>query len=134
VGVAAASHGLGQPVVAAIPAAVGDPWRPLSGGFTLLVYPWVDGVPAMEPGLTDRQWAGLGGFVAGLHRSVLPAELATTVARETFAPWGARPIRELDARIGRGRPGDRLGRELAELWQAHRDAIGLAADPDLGVS
>ena len=121
-------HGLEQ-VVAAVPAAVGDPWRPLGGGFTLLVYPWVDGVPAMELGLTDRQWADLGGFVAGLHRSVLPAELAATVARESFAPWGARPVRELADRIGRDRPGDPLRRELAELWRAHRDEIGARGRP-----
>jgi hypothetical protein len=55
-------HGL-EPVVAAVPAADGerDPWRPLDG-FTLLVYPWVEGVVAMERRLTGRQWAGLGRF------------------------------------------------------------------------
>jgi Ser/Thr protein kinase RdoA (MazF antagonist) len=45
-------RGLEQ-MVAAVPAADGDPSRPLDG-FTLLLYPWVDGVPAMERGLTDR--------------------------------------------------------------------------------
>jgi hypothetical protein len=44
-------HGL-EEVVAAVPAAGGDPWRPLDG-FTLLVYPWVDGVPALERGLDE---------------------------------------------------------------------------------
>jgi spectinomycin phosphotransferase len=42
------NHGLEQ-VVAAVPAAAGDPWRPLDG-FTLLVYPWDDGVPALGRG------------------------------------------------------------------------------------
>lgn len=62
-------HGL-EPVVAAVPAADGerDPWRPLDG-FTLLVYPWVEGVVAMERRLTGRQWAGLGRFMAALHRA-----------------------------------------------------------------
>ena len=63
----------------------GGRWAPASPCWC---FPWVDGVPAMELGLTDRQWADLGGFVAGLHRSALPAELAATVARESFAPWG----------------------------------------------
>jgi spectinomycin phosphotransferase len=119
-------HGLEQ-VVAAAPATDGDPWRPLEG-FTVLVYPWVEGVPATELGLTDRQWAALGRFVAELHRTVLPADLAATVARESFVPWGAGPVRALDARIGQGRLGDPLGRELAGLWRAHRDQIGHAAD------
>ena len=45
-----------------------DPWRPLDG-FTLLVYPWVEGVVAMERRLTGRQWAGLGRFRPALHRA-----------------------------------------------------------------
>jgi spectinomycin phosphotransferase len=114
-------------VVAAVPAAGGDPWRPLDG-FTLLVYPWVDGVPALERGLDDRQWAAFGRFAAALHRTRLPAGLAATVAREPFVPWGARPVRDLDARIGRDRPGDRLWRELAGRWRTHRDQIAAAVD------
>jgi spectinomycin phosphotransferase len=82
----------------------------------------------MERGLTDRQWATLGRFVAGLHRTVLPAALAATVARESFVPWGARPVRALDARVGQGRPGDPLREELAGLWRAHRHEIAVAAD------
>jgi Ser/Thr protein kinase RdoA (MazF antagonist) len=67
---AALAAGLG---VAAVPALDGDPWRPL-GRFTLLVYPWVDGVPAMGLGLTGRQWVAHGRFVAALHRTGLPAD------------------------------------------------------------
>jgi spectinomycin phosphotransferase len=119
-------HGLEQ-VVAAVPATEGDPWRPLDG-FTLLVYPWVDGVPAMGRGLTDRQWVALGRFVARLHRTMPPAALAATVTREPFVPWGAAPVRALDARLGRRRAGDPLSRELAGLWRAHRDESSFAAD------
>ena len=119
-------HGLAQ-VVAAIPARDGGPWRQL-GGFTLLLYPWVEGVPAMERGLTGRQWAELGRFVVALHRTQLSAALAATVARESFVPWGARPVRALDRQIGRTGPDDPLGGELDRLWQAHRDEIRFAAD------
>jgi spectinomycin phosphotransferase len=119
-------HGL-EEVVAAVPTVAGDPWRPL-GGFTVLLYPWTDGVPAMERGLTGRQWAELGRFVAALHRTELPAALAATIARESFVPWGAKPVRALDRRIGRARPGDPLGGELDRFWQARRDEIRFAAD------
>jgi len=119
-------HGLVQ-VVAAVPAADGDPWRPL-GDFTLLVYPWVGGVPAPERGLTDRQWVDLGRFVAELHRTMLPADLAGTVTRESFVPWGAGPVRVLDGRIGQGPPGDPLHAELARSWHEHRDEIAAAVD------
>jgi hypothetical protein len=84
-----------------------------SGG-RLLVYPWVDGVAAMGRGLTDRQWAALGRFAADLHRTVLPADLAAMVTREWFVPWGAGPVRE-----------------LAGLWQAHRDEIAATDRPEL---
>ena len=53
-----------EEVVAAVPAVDGEPWRPL-GGFTVLLYPWVEGTPALERGLSDRQGTALGGFVAG---------------------------------------------------------------------
>jgi hypothetical protein len=70
-------HGL-EPVVAAVPTADGerDPWRPLDG-FTLLAYPWVEGVVAMKRRLTGRQWAGRGRFMAALHRA---ARLGRAVA------------------------------------------------------
>jgi len=116
-----------EQVVAAVPAVAGDPWRPLDG-FTVLLYPWVEGVPAMERGLTDRQWVALGRFVAVLHGTVLPPSLAATVTRERFVPWGAGPVRALDRQLGQARPRDPLGRELAGLWQAHRDVITFAAD------
>ena len=119
-------QGFGQ-VVAAVPALAGDPWRPLDG-FTLLLYPWLDGTPAMEQGLTDRQWADLGRFAATLHRAVLPPALAATVPREPFVPWGAGPVRALGARLDRDRPGDPLGQELAGLWRAHREVVASAAD------
>ena len=35
----------------------------------MLVYPWVEGVVAMERRLTGRQWAGLGRCMVGLHRA-----------------------------------------------------------------
>jgi spectinomycin phosphotransferase len=119
-------HGLEQ-VVAAVPAVDGDPWWPLEA-FTLLVYPWVDGVPAMERGLTDRQWVAHGRFVAALHTTALPAAPAATVARESFVPLGARRVRTLELRIDQDRHRDPLRRQLAGLWRAHRDLIGVAVD------
>jgi spectinomycin phosphotransferase len=118
-------HGFEQ-VVAAVPAVVGDPWRPLDG-FTLLLYPWVEGTPAMERDLTDRQWVDLGRFAAALHRAVLPPALAATVPREAFVPWGAGQVRALQGRIDRERPGDPPGRELAGLWRAPREVTATAA-------
>jgi spectinomycin phosphotransferase len=120
-------HGL-EPVVAAVPTAEDrDPWRALDG-FTLLVYPWVEGVAAMERGLTGRQWVDLGRFVAALHRTELPADLAAKVAVESFVPWGAAPVRALDARVDQASDGDPPARELAGFWRDHRHEIAVAAD------
>jgi spectinomycin phosphotransferase len=131
-------HGL-EPVVAAVPLTGGSGglkpshpedgglWRSLDG-YTLLVYPWVEGVVPIERGLTDRQWADLGRFVAALHRTELPPGLAATVAVEWFVPWGAAPVRALDARIGQVRDGDPPRRELAGFWRDRRDEIAVAAD------
>lgn len=92
------------------------------------MYPWVDGVPAMELGLTDRQWVAHGRFVAALHRTGPPADLAAMVARESFVPWGAGRVRALGPRTERAGHGHPLRRQLAGLWRAHRDQITVAAD------
>jgi spectinomycin phosphotransferase len=119
-------HGL-EEVVVAVPTHSGGSGQPLDG-FTLLLYPWVESVVAMERGLTGRQWVDLGRFVAALHRTELPADLAGRVAVESFVPWGAAPVRALDARVGPVRDGDPPARELAGCWRDHRDEIAAAAD------
>jgi len=117
-----------EEVVAAVPTVDGEPWRPLAG-FTLLLYPWVEGRPAMEQGLSDRQWTALGRFVAALHRTALHrTALAAAVTRESFVPWGTGPVRALDARIDEDWLAEPLRHELAGLWRAHRTEIGVAAD------
>jgi spectinomycin phosphotransferase len=65
---------------------------------------------------------------AELHRTGLTADRAATVARESFVPWGGRPVRALGARINREGGGDPLRRRLAGCWRAHRDEIALAVD------
>jgi spectinomycin phosphotransferase len=121
-------HGQGlEQVVAAIPAVDGDPWRRL-GGRTVLLYPWIDGVPATELGLTDRQWLGYGAFVRSLHHSPLPAALARSVARESFVPRWAATVRALGARLSRGGFRDPLERDLAGLWRERRDEIAVVVD------
>ena len=67
-------------------------------------------------------------FLRDHGRTQLVTALAATVARESFVPWGARPVRALDRQIGRARPDDPLGGELDGGWRAHRDEIRFAAD------
>jgi hypothetical protein len=53
------------------------------------------------------------------------AALTATVARESFVPWGAAPVRALEARLGQGRAGDPPSRELARVVGAARPELVL---------
>ena len=48
------------------------------------------------------------------------------MTRESFVPWGAGPVRALDARVDRERPRDPLGEQLVGLWRVHRGEITTA--------
>ena len=77
-------HGLEQ-VVAPLAAAAGDLWVSLEG-FTLIVYPFIDGSPGMEAGLSESQWREFGNVLRRMHASALPPPLAALLPTETFTP------------------------------------------------
>jgi spectinomycin phosphotransferase len=115
-------HGI-TAVVAPLDTTGGQPWRN-AGGEQLLVYPFVDGANAWGTGFTDEQWLEYGGFLAALHDTALPTDLAAEVYRETFDPPSIAQLRAL--RIGDG--GDSPAqRALRVFWRAHAAGIDAIA-------
>src|SRR5690349_10023055 len=55
------AEGIGQ-VVAPLLTVTGQLMAPIEG-YTLLLYPWIDGGSGMEAGLTDGQWTAYGALV-----------------------------------------------------------------------
>ncbi|MBI2761037.1 MAG: phosphotransferase [Chloroflexi bacterium] len=53
-------------------------------GFTLALYPFIDGATAMAHGLQERHWATYGAALRAMHDTPLAPDLAPVVPRESF--------------------------------------------------
>lgn len=93
------------------------------GGFTLILYPFIEGRTGMEIGMSDRQWLEFGATLGEIHRTILPTEIAAYMPGETFVPKWAESVGRLAQQIRDAAPGDRFQRELAEYWRSRDEEI-----------
>jgi spectinomycin phosphotransferase len=120
-------------VVAARPAATGDPWLEIDG-WTVVVMPLVDGPTAFRAGLALDGWRDLGAFARRLHAIDvavdLPADLVALLPVERFRPKATDAAREVDARIDKlDRAGlDELSVAVRSRWLAERATIRRIVD------
>lgn len=94
-------------------------------GYTLLLYPWIDGRTGMEAGLTDDQWIAYGALVRRIHETRLPAELAAALPREDFMlrhNWGS-VVRQFSASTQQQEYANPYERAFARLWLAYSSDI-----------
>jgi spectinomycin phosphotransferase len=88
------------------------------------VYPFVAGTGAWRIGLTDAQWLEYAEFLAALHRTDVPPELAAHVAQEAFDPPSLARLAQTSARlaepIATPTPAQR---ELHALWNRNGPRI-----------
>ena len=111
-----------EQVAAPIPTQTG--WLSASAeAFALILYPFIDGAPVMERGLSDAGWRELGAVVRQMHHMQLAPELARQLARETFVPPRSGLLHEVDARVAAGGFDDAYQRALAALWREQRGLI-----------
>jgi spectinomycin phosphotransferase len=62
-----------------------------SGPFTVILYPFVNGLSGWETKLTQHQWVAFGSCLHILHTSAAPPELIRTIPRESYSPvWRER--------------------------------------------
>ncbi len=118
-----------ESVVAPLPTLTQQPWGQVDH-FTLILYPFIDGISGDEAGLSDEQWTAFGAFLKQLHATRLPPDLLQRVPQETFVPhphWMA-VIRRLQADIGSRVYDHPIERRLAAYWQDHRHAITAVVD------
>jgi spectinomycin phosphotransferase len=90
-------------VLAPVPARSSELWQPLEGypGYTVVVYPYVDGENAMIAGLSDEQWRSYGATLRAVHDAGLERQF-----------WGAVPVEEFDL------PSAAMVRQLLELVES----------------
>jgi spectinomycin phosphotransferase len=110
-------------VVAPLPARSGQLWSPVDETFTAILYPYIEGQPGMEIGLTADQWVALGAALRRIHQAALPPALAQQVRNETFQPAWAPIVARLDATIRAGIFDDPTQAELATFWQSRQAEI-----------
>lgn len=119
-------HGVRQ-VVAPLPTRSGALWAN-ADGYALTLYPYIHGASGMQQRLSDQQWTEYGALVRQIHETSITSKLAAMVTRDTYSPFGAAQIRQLDAEIG-GRTCDDPARgALAAFWQSERDTIRALVD------
>jgi spectinomycin phosphotransferase len=115
-------------VVAPLDAVDGTPWLTTPDGHQLLVYPFVDASNGWDSGFTDAQWLEYGEFLAALHATEIPPDLAAHLDAETFDPPSLRRLAALASRLDVAAPRTPTQRELIPLWRTHgRRIADLAA-------
>lgn len=84
--------------------------------FALAVYPFLEGQPGRDAGLSDHYWREVGALVRGIHASQLPTDLATQMPRERFVPSRRELFPALQAAISNPPADDPIACELAACW------------------
>jgi spectinomycin phosphotransferase len=55
-------------------------------GFTLILYPFIEGDTGMKLGMSNKQWFEYGEVLRAMHNVNVPDELAVMLHKETFVP------------------------------------------------
>jgi spectinomycin phosphotransferase len=109
-------------IVAPLPTGAQRPWVEVDG-FTLALYPFIDGMTGMAHGLEEHHWRAFGAALRAMHDTPLAPDLGPIVPRETFTSGLSDAVRALDAQIDAQTFTDRSERELAAFWQHRRAEI-----------
>ena len=93
-------------------------------GYTLAIYPWIEGESGWGRRLSARQFRAWGGIMRRVHSAAIDAELAGALPRETFdQPW-LRRLAAVERALAAADQHDHISRELARFW--HRKAAVIA--------
>jgi spectinomycin phosphotransferase len=114
-------HGIAE-IVAPLPAMSGRLWSSLDG-FSVLLYPYIEGQDAYTVPLTDEQWRRFGAAVRRIHAAPVPAALRARIPQESFpAQWRDALRRTLD-RLDHTAARDALAVDLIAFMQQHRTVM-----------
>lgn len=121
-------------VVAPLPARNGQLWS-MAAGFTVALYPFIDGRTGMESCMTPDQWQSLGAALRQLHASQLPDALAYSVPREQFAqpPRLLAIMQAVLAGQHESALSSNLEREVSDYLRNYRDEIQHILDRTLAL-
>lgn len=109
-------------IVAPMPSLDGSLWAVVDG-LALALYPFLEARTATESGLSDAQWQALGETTRQIHEHALPSALRETLSRERFVPSRRELLGALQAVTDRPDASDPIQRDMAALWDLHRETI-----------
>lgn len=99
-------------------------WTTLEG-WTVLVYPFIDGESGWNT-ITDEHWKAAGSIFRQIHQVMPPASGFEAVRKETFDPTEyARWIRAFEDQHLHQEGGSAAERALRDAWMAHQSTISL---------
>jgi spectinomycin phosphotransferase len=114
-------------IVAPLPTRAQRLWVEVAG-FTLALYPFIDGPTGLAQGLAEHHWRTFGAALRAMHDTPLVPDLAPLVPRESFTTGLSDAVRALDAQIDAQPVTDASARDLAALWQRRRAEIRALLD------
>jgi spectinomycin phosphotransferase len=98
-------------------------WTQIAG-WTLSVYPFIEGDTGMKLGMTDDNWRELGTVFRRIHGLPLPPEGFQLLREETFDPSEYRYwVRRIDSRVAAPEVGSEVERALTSAWLTYQPTI-----------
>jgi spectinomycin phosphotransferase len=116
-----ADHGV-PAIIASLPTRAQRLWVEVDG-FTLALYPFIDGTTGMAHGLQAHHWRTFGAALRAMHDTSLVPDLAPVVPRESFTSGLSDVVRALETHVASSTFSDPIQRDLAALWQRKRADI-----------
>jgi spectinomycin phosphotransferase len=96
-------------------------------GFTLIVYPFVNGQDGFNRNLTDYQWIKLGQALRQIHEVQVPPSILNRIRRETYSPKWREIVRSIYVFV-KAEPIDELAFQLQSFMKKHMSAIRRLVD------
>lgn len=98
-------------------------------GYTLTLYPFIDGDSGKAIGLSNSQWEEFGNVLGRIHSTKLPDDILKHMERETFLPrWSGvaqrrDSLNQLNATLRENSFNDPYLAELASFWKVESNRI-----------
>ena len=98
------------------------------GSFSLVLFPFFDGEPGGEVGLTQAQRSGLGRLLRQIHETPPSEDVEWIIRHERFVPRDADLLEGIATAIGNMTPPDEIARAFARTWLEHLSEIQHSLD------
>lgn len=91
--------------------------------FSLIVYPFIEGVDGFSRSLTDAQWITLGKAMKQVHEMELPISIQNQIRKEAYSPKWREAVRSLYVHIDGELVGDETALKLLKFMKENKGVI-----------